>query len=143
MSERYVRPTIAGWLLPTLVAPWLSVYAAVTAYAALGVDWGLFGKVAGWALGMVVATAWTFVYCAVLVAVDLLLLAVRVRTLPTGGKGWLAALASPLVAFASYAVAPPHTFWRNGAWGVALAVALPMLAAAFVFRVVLGRKPLR
>ncbi len=33
MPPRYVRPTVGGWLTPTLIAPWLSAYASVTALA--------------------------------------------------------------------------------------------------------------
>ena len=99
MSERYVRPTVAGWLTPTLIAPWISVYGAVTAFAALGVDWGLFGKIAGWAVGMLVGSVWAFVFCLMLMLVDLALLAVRVRTLPAGKRGWGTALAAPLMVF--------------------------------------------
>lgn len=143
MSERYVRPTAAGWLTPTLIAPWISVYGAVTAFAALGVDWGLFGKVAGWAVGMVVGSVWAFVFCSMLVLVDLALLVVRTRTLPTGKRGWGTALAAPLMVFGIYGVAPPHTFWSYGGWGVAAAVLVPMVAVAVLVRIVGGMKPPR
>jgi hypothetical protein len=144
MSERrYVRPTALGWLTPTLIAPWISVYGAVTAYAALGVDWGLFGKVAGWAVGMLVGSLWAFAFCLVLVAVDVALLAVRVRTLPSGKRGWLSALAAPLAVFGIYGMAPPHTFWRYGGWGVAAAVVAPMVIVALGLRVFAGQKPPR
>ena len=83
-AERYVRPTVAGWLTPTLIAPWISVYTAVTAIAVLGIDYGLFGKVVGWAVGMLVGSVWAFVFCTLLVLVDLTLLGVKVRTLPAG-----------------------------------------------------------
>ena len=86
MAERYVRPTVAGWLTPTLIAPWISVYGVVTAVAALGIDRGLFGKVLGWTVGMVVGSVWAFVFCTLLVLVDLALLGVKVRTLPAGKR---------------------------------------------------------
>lgn len=141
MSEqRYVRPTIAGWLTPTLIAPWLSVYSAITAYAVLGVDWGLFGKVAGWAVGMLVGSVWAFAFCIVLMLVDVALLAVRVRMLPTGRAGWASAFLSPLAVFGIYGAAPPHTFWRHGGWGVGAAVLLPMLVVAIASRIFTGRR---
>jgi hypothetical protein len=143
MSERYVRPTVAGWLTPTLIAPWVSVYAAVTAFAVLGVDWGLFGKIAGWAFGMLVGSVWALAFCMMLVVVDLALLAVRVRTLPAGKRGWGATFLAPLMVFGIYGVAPPHTFWRYGGWGVAAAVVAPMALVAIVSRVMAGRKPPR
>lgn len=143
MSERYVRPTVAGWLTPTLIAPWVSVYGAVTAYAALGVDWGLFGKVAGWAVGMLVGSVWAFAFCLMLVLVDVLLLGIRVRTLPAGKRGWLTGLVSPLMVFGVYGVAPPHTFWPYGWWGVAAAVLAPMFVVALLVRIFGGQKTLR
>lgn len=143
MSERYVRPTVAGWLAPTLLAPWISVYGAITAYAALGLEWGRFGKIAGWAAGMLVGSVWAFVFCAMLVAIDVMLLAVKARTLPAGRRGWLGALAAPFAVFAVYSVVPPHTFWPYGAWSVAAAVLVPMFAVALVVRVFSGSKPPR
>ncbi|MBX3215904.1 MAG: hypothetical protein KF850_27945 [Labilithrix sp.] len=143
MSERYVRPTVAGWLTPTLIAPWISVYGAVTAFAALGVDWGLFGKIAGWAVGMLIGSVWAFAFCFMLILVDVALLAVRVRTLPAGKRGWGTALAAPLMVFGIYGVAPPHTFWQYGGWGIAAAILAPMALVALVVRVFAGQKPLR
>jgi hypothetical protein len=143
MSERYVRPTVGGWLAPTLLAPWISVYGAVTAYAALGLDWGRFGKVAGWAAGMLVGSVWAFTFCLILILVDVLLLAVRVRTLPAGKKGWLGTLVAPLMVFGIYGVAPPHTFWPYGWGGVAAAVFAPMALVAILVRVFAGQKPPR
>lgn len=143
-TRKYVRPTVAGWLTPTLLAPWLSMTAAVTAFAALGVDWGLFGKVAGWAVGMLVGGVWAFVYCTLLVLVDLLLLGVKVRTLPAGGRGFATAFLSPLAIFGVYAVAPPHTFWAYGGfWGVGAAVLVPMLVVGLGTRLFAGIKPPR
>ncbi len=143
MSERYVRPTVAGWLTPTLIAPWLSMSAAVTAFAALGVDWGLFGKVAGWAVGMIAGSIWSFVYCLMLIVVDLMLLGVKVRTLPAGARGWGLSFLSPLMVFGVYAVAPPYTFWPYGWWTVAGVTLAPMLVVALLTRIFAGRKPLR
>lgn len=142
MTERYVRPTVAGWLTPTLIAPWISAYGAVTAIALLHLD-GLFGKVIGWALGMLVGSVWAFVFCTLLVLVDVVLLAVKVRTLPSGKLGWATGLLSPLVVFAAYAVVPPYKFYAAGPWAVAAAVLAPMLLVAIVARVLAGRKPLR
>lgn len=139
-TERYVRPTIGGWLAPTLIAPWISVYGAVTAFAALGVDWGLFGKIAGWAVAMFVGSVWAFAFCLVLMLVDVALLAVRVRTLPTGRRGWVSAFAAPLAVFGIYGIVPPHTFWRHGTAGVGAAILVPMLVVAVGMRIVAGRR---
>ena len=142
-EQRYVRPTVGGWLRPTLIGPWISVYGAVTAAAALGIDRGLFGKVVGWTLGMVIGTAWTFVFCLTLILVDVALLAVKIRTLPSGKKGWGAALLSPFAVFGIYAAAPPYQFIKYGPWAIVGAVLAPMLVVAIVARVFAGQKPLR
>jgi len=144
MSEkRYVRPTVAGWLTPTLIAPWMSVYGAVTAIAALGIDRGLFGKVLGWTLGMLVGSVWAFVFCALLLVVDLALLGVKVRTLPVGKRGWALSFLSPLLVLGTYVAVPPYKFYAAGPWAIAAAVAIPMIAVAFGTRLFAGSKPLR
>jgi len=116
---------------------------AVTAFALLGIDWGLFGKIAGLAVGLLVGSVWAFTYCTMLVIIDLLLLGVKVRTLPAGLRGWGASLVSPLAVFGVYGVLRPHTFWPYGWWTVAAVVLVPMLVVAIVTRVFAGRKPLR
>ena len=143
MAERYVRPTVAGWLTPTLIAPWLSVYGAVTAIAALGIDRGLFGKVLGWTVGMLVGSVWAFVFCALLLLVDLALLGVKVRTLPAGKRGWALSFLSPLLVLGTYVAVPPYKFYAAGPWAIAAAVAIPMIAVAIGTRVFAGTKPLR
>lgn len=143
MAERYVRPTVAGWLTPTLIAPWLSVYGAVTAIAVLGIDHGLFGKVLGWTVGMVVGSVWAFVFCTLLVIVDLLLLGVKVRTLPAGKRGWATAFLSPIACLGAYVAVPPYKFYAAGPWAIAAAVAVPMIVVAIAGRVFGGTKPPR
>jgi len=143
MAERYVRPTVAGWLTPTLIAPWISVYGAVTALAALGIDRGLFGKVLGWAVGMAAGTVWAFAFCTILVVVDLLLLGIRVRTLPTGKRGWGTAFLAPLAVFAVYGAVPPYKYYAYGPWAIVAAIVAPMVVVGIAARVFGGQKPLR
>jgi hypothetical protein len=143
MAERYVRPTVAGWLTPTLIAPWISVYGAVTAIVALHLDYGLVGKVFGWTLGMLVGSAWAFVFCTLLVVVDLALLGVKVRTLPAGKRGWALSFLSPLAVLGTYVAVPPYKFYAAGPWAIAGAVLVPMVVVAIASRVFAGRKPLR
>jgi hypothetical protein len=142
-EQRYVRPTVAGWLTPTLLAPWISVYGAITAFVALGLDKSLFGKGVAWVGGMVAGSMWAFAFCTVLVLTDLLLLGVRVRTLPAGRRGWGTALLAPFAVLAIYMAAPPHQFYRAGPWAVIAAVVAPMIAVAFASRVAFGMKPPR
>lgn len=143
MGERYVRPTVGGWLRPTLLGPWISVYAAITAAVLLGVDAGVIGKVLGWAVLMAVGSVWTFVFCIFLVVTDLALLAVKIRTLPNGKRAWLTTTLSPLAVFGIYRVAPPHTFYNYGPWAVVAAILVPMFVVASAVRLFAGAKPLR
>ncbi|MCL2777601.1 MAG: hypothetical protein FWD73_06320 [Polyangiaceae bacterium] len=134
---------MGGWLLPALVAPWISVYVAVTAVATFGIERGVFGKVLGWALGMLVGSVWAFVYCLIGIAVDLALLSVKLRTLPIGRRAWISGLASPLVVFGVYTLAPPYTFYPLGIQAVLFAILIPMATVVLVGRVVAGQKPPR
>jgi hypothetical protein len=142
-AKGYVRPTVAGWLTPTLIAPWISVYTAVTAAAVLGIDRGLFGKVLGWTVGMLVGSVWAFVFCGLLVLTDLVLLGIKIRTLPAGKRGWAASFLSPLAVFTAYVAVPPYKFYPAGPWAIAAAVVIPMIVVAIVTRVFSGTKPPR
>lgn len=142
-EQRYVRPTVAGWLTPTLIAPWVSVWGAITAFVTLGLDKGLFGKSVAWLVGVTAGSIWAFVYCAILIAVDLALLTVRVRTLPAGKRGWGTAFLSPLAVFGVYTAIPPYQYYKMGPWAVGAALLVPMLAVAIGSRVMFGQKPPR
>lgn len=142
-EQRYVRPTVAGWLTPTLLAPWISVYGAITAFVALGLDRSLFGKGVAWVAGMIAGSIWAFAFCAVLIVTDLLLLTVRVRTLPAGRRGWGTSFLSPFAVLAVYMAVPPYQFYKAGPWAVLAAVVVPMIAVAVTSRVAFGQKTLR
>jgi len=141
-TEKYVRPTVAGWLTPTLIAPWIASYASTAAFLALGVDFGKWHS-AAWVVGLIFAGVFAFTFSLLLVILDLLLLAVRVRTFSTGGKAWLGTFVTVPAIFACYVAVPPHKFWATGGWGVAAAVLIPMFIGALGLRIFAGRKPLK
>lgn len=141
-TEKYVRPTIAGWLTPTLIAPWIASYASTAAFLALGVDFGKW-HTAAWVVGLVFAGVFAFTFSLLLVLLDLLLLGVRLRTFSTGGRAWLGTFITVPAIFACYVAVPPHKFWATGGWGVAAAVFIPMLVGALGLRIFAGRKPLK
>ena len=143
MAQKYVRPTVGGWLRPTLIAPWITVYSAVTLGVLLGLDWGRAGKVAAWAAGMLAGSVWTFAFCLMLVLVDLSLLAVKVRTLPAGRGGWMAAFLAPLPPMAVYTLLPWKQLSMSGPWTLAAAILIPMAIQAILVRIVSGQKPPR
>jgi hypothetical protein len=92
---------------------------------------------------MLVGSVWAFTFCTLLVVVDLLLLGVKVRTLPAGKRGWAISLLSPLAVFASYVAVPPYKFYASGPWAIGAAVLVPMVVVAIASRVLAGAKPLR
>jgi hypothetical protein len=135
----YVRPSIAGWLLPTTVGTFVAAYGAVSLYAALGPLPDLVPRAAFWIVGMAIATGWSLVYVLLQSIVDLALLAIRVRTLVNGKIAWLSALVAPLVPIATYVAYSPHKWWKLGPWAVAIAVVVPMLVSALGVRLVAAK----
>lgn len=142
-TPRYVRPTLGGWFRPAFFGPWLGATSVVTAFCALGLDLGLFGKVVGWSVGMLVASIWATAYVIVLLVTDVLLLAVRVRTLPTGRRAWATSVLAPALVLGAYRLVPPHGFYKSGPWAVLAAALAPMLVVALVTRLVAGARPPR
>jgi hypothetical protein len=139
-TERYNRPTIKGWMAPLLVAPWASIYAAVSLFSAFGPEFKYVNRWVVWGIGMLAGTIVSFAYMLLLALVDILLLAIRVRQLPSGGKAWLNSFASPLAFLASYAVLRPWNYWKGGPWVVLAMVVVPMVVTAIVSRVAFGIK---
>jgi hypothetical protein len=140
-EERYVRPSIAGWLVPTTVGTFVSAYAATSLYAAFGPLPDLVPRTVFWVVGMAIATGWALVFVLLQSVVDLALLTVRVRTLANGKAAWGSALVAPIIPLVSYAMYSPHKWWKLGPWAVVIAVLAPMLVSAIVVRVALGKKP--
>jgi hypothetical protein len=137
----YKRPSIAGWLAPVLVAPFVAAYASVAAYAYLGPLPDLVPRTAFLVVGLAVASLWAPLFAVIQGLVDLALLAIRLRMLENGGRAWLRAFVAPLLPLASYAVYSPHNWWKLGPWTVVAAILVPMLLSAVAVRVVSGKRP--
>ena len=140
-NERYVRPSIAGWLLPTTVGTFLSSYGAVSLYAAVGPLPDLVPRAVFWVVGMAVATAWSLAFVLIQSVVDMALLAIRVRTLVNGKTAWLSAIIAPLLPLATYTVYSPHKWWKLGPWAVIGAMLVPMIVSAIAVRLFVAKKP--
>jgi len=140
-EERYVRPTIGGWIRPVIFGPGLGIYTAVSLYAAFGPGGGLVGRWGQWALGMLVGTLVSTVYVLVLALVDVALLSLRLRVLPTGRGAWAMSAGSPLLVLLSYAVRSPFSYYRYGPWAIAAAFLAPMLVCALAVRLLGGKRP--
>jgi hypothetical protein len=140
-DDRYVRPSVAGWLLPTTLGTFVSAYGAVSLYAAMGPLPELVPRIAFWVVGMAVATGWALVFVLLQSVVDLALLAVKFRTLANGKSAWLAAFVAPLFPIATYVAYSPHKWWKLGPWAVVIAMLVPMLVSAVGIRVFAAKKP--
>lgn len=140
MSEPYRRPQIASWLVPASVGPFVAAYVAAVITAFLGpVDGHLRWVVL--VIGLAVATLWASLYVLLSTLLDVGLLAIKVRTLPTGKIGWLQSVAAPGASIGSYAIIQPHKWLTLGPWAVAIALAAPPLVAILGTRVFFGKKP--
>ena len=140
-SPTYKRPSIAAWLLPTMVGPFLAMATAVGLYAWLGPLGDLVPRSVFLVVGLLVGSLWAFVYSLVAGLTDLALLAVKVRTLPNGKTAFLSSFLAPLAALATYAVYSPHKWYKFGPWAIVGALLVPLVVAAVGSRVVAGRKP--
>jgi hypothetical protein len=139
-TERYVRPTVAGWLAPLMVGPWVSTYGAVSLYAAFGPDHEYVNRWVKWVVGMGFGTLYAAFFVLALAIVDVLLLSLRQRVLPTGRNAWLMATGTPLAGIASYVFMSPLKFYKYGPWAVAAAIVLPVVLSSFTVRIAAGQK---
>lgn len=139
-DTRYLRPSIASWGAP-MVAPFITITAAVALYAAFGPAIPYVPRIAVGIVGVLIGGALGMIYVGMLALIDVMLLAIRVRQLPTGKSAWATSALSPLAFLASYAVLKPWTYWRGGPWTVLAMVLVPMVVTAFASRLVRGKRP--
>lgn len=137
----YKRASIAGWIFPLVIAPFVAAYGSVAAYSYLGPLPDYVPRTAFLVVGLAVASLWAPIFAVIQGAVDLLLLAVRFRALENGLRAWarsFLAAALPLVSYMAYS---PHKWWKLGPWSVGIAMLVPMVISAIVVRLFLGRRP--
>ncbi len=137
-SERYERPQIGKWMVPAMFGPWLSMSTAASLYAAFGPEQRFIGRWGVWAIGMIAGALLATVFTLIQVLVDVLLLALRQRRLPTGKAAWLMAFGAPFTVVGSYALLSPVDLYKYGPWAIVGALLAPMILAAFGVRVVVG-----
>jgi hypothetical protein len=135
-----VLPAAWLYLRPALLGPLATISAVVTVSVLLGyTDPLVGGPFANWLFGMFVGT---FVACGmtgVLMLVDIVLLRLGVRRLPTGRRAWGGACATTLGALVGYEIWPPggHPIGAR----FLLAMLGPGLVIAAALRLALGRRP--
>lgn len=130
---------LTSWMGPTFVGTMLSTWASVALYVALGKPGPVFGfPELTWLLAFAIATPIAVALSTTMLVVDVFLLKFKLRTLPTGGAGWLMALLSPIPVIATYlALRPSISF---GVSGLLLAIFGPMLGSALMVRLVVGKR---
>ena len=142
-KQTYKRPTLTGWAAPLFVGPFLSMVAAVSLFAWLGPEWKYVSRWVVFGVGLAAGSIVSFVYTLLLGLIDVLLLAVRVRTLPTGKNAWLASFGSTLAFLGSYLLIKPWAMYKAGPWVVVGALVVPMLVSAIAARVLYGARVLK
>jgi hypothetical protein len=122
---------LGRWLVPALFGPILALWIFVTIAVLLGhyePKWGRWGS---WVVGMVFGTLMGGTQGIFLLMIDAVLLRLRKRLLPMGGRAWLMGMAAPFLVFLVWRV------WRPGdAVGVMLWVrmVLPMVGTGLALR---------
>ncbi|MCA9596843.1 MAG: hypothetical protein KC776_26185 [Myxococcales bacterium] len=132
--RRYGIERLGRWLWPASLGPMLGAWLLAWARTAHGGGggWSLFGWLA---LGSAVAGALTVS----LVAVDFLLLLFRLRTPPTGRRGWLSSAAAPLPFALLWQWFHPPLLSSPARHVITLAALL--LSTALIVRLVASPKP--
>jgi len=128
---------LASWIGPTYVGAIASSWVAITAYLFLAKPNPVLGNPwLTWLILVAVATPIASVLATTMVVVDVLLLKLKVRALPTGKPAWGMALLAPVpVAAALWYLLPGSA---ASATALALSVAAPVLASALAVRLSLG-----
>jgi len=133
----------APWLRPTLLGPFITLFGLVSvSHALLGgaADALLLAghEFDTWLVAMLFAGMIASPIVVSLIVADVMLLAAKMRRLPTGFGAWLGSLLAPFALFFAWHLVGDHGETMLGA---VLAFALPFPASALAIRFVLGRKP--
>ncbi len=127
------------WLLPTLLGPLLTMWGLATFLSMLiGAAAATNGTVDTWAVLMMYATLIGSAIGVITVGIDVTLLKLKWRCLPTGGRAWLASMLTPLLVY---------MLWTQLWWlpqtevGVVMFIMLPMVGCSFGTRMVFGTRP--
>lgn len=127
------------WLKPTLLGPLFTLW-TLTTLGAVMVGMGALsgGRIDTWLLGMLWASFFGSALGVLLVGVDVLLLKLKWRQLPTGARAWLSSCLTPFVVFFVWTL----PFWPQPETilGVFTFITLPMAGAAFATRLLFGAR---
>jgi hypothetical protein len=122
--------TFTPWLRPTLLGPLLTLWTLTTLGSVLvGMEALSGGRFDNWLVGMLWVSFFGCALGVILIAVDVLLLKLGWRQLPTGGRAWISSCLTPLAVFFIWTL----PFWPQPetVLGLVAFLTLPMFAASF------------
>ncbi|HJL16442.1 MAG TPA: hypothetical protein RMH99_12345 [Sandaracinaceae bacterium LLY-WYZ-13_1] len=137
--------SFAPWLKPTLLGPLMTMW-ILTTLGSMTIGSMTLGDVVlsgdrldAWAVGMLWSTFFGSTLGVMGVAVDVLLLRMTWRRLPTGARAWLPSILAPFGVFFIWTLPflpPPET-----AVGLVAFITAPMVVATFALRMLFGTRP--
>lgn len=132
--------SFGDWLKPTLLGPLLTTWGLTTLGSLLvGMHALSGGRFDSWLTGMLIASFFGAGLGVLLVGVDVLLLRLKLRQLPTGARAWMSSLLAPLGVFFLWSLPffpPPESVL-----GTVLFIVGPMAGACFGARMLFGQRP--
>ena len=132
--------SFSPWLKPTLLGPLITLWSLTTLGSlTLGMATITGDRIDSWAVGMLWASFFGSGLGVLGVGVDVLLLRMKWRRLPTGPRAWIPSVLSPFgVAFIwGLPFLPPP----ESVVGLVLFITAPMIAATFALRMLFGQRP--
>lgn len=127
-----------AWLRPTLFGPFLTMWTLATVSALLGAQQMLLGyRFDSWVTAMLIGSFLASGMAVLLLTADVVLLKWKKRMLPMGQRAWTSSCATPLATMGLWSVWPGPV--DSVAW-IAVAIVVPMIAAAFGMRFLLGKR---
>ena len=127
------------WLQPTLLGPLLTLWGLATFLSMLiSAAAATNGTVDTWAVLMMWATLIGSAIGVITVGVDVLLLKLKWRALPSGGRAWLASMLTPVLVYVLWT----QLWWLPESEMTFVAfILLPMVGCSFATRMLFGTRP--
>jgi hypothetical protein len=132
-----VVTSLRAWLLPTVLGPFVTTWAIVSALLLLSGQVAIFGaRLDTWVFAFFITGLIAAGQVVWLLLADWILLRSKLRRLPIGGTAWSSLLAPPVL-FTSWMIPVPVSSLA----GVLLWITATMAITAFVVRFIVGRSP--
>ncbi|HJK89365.1 MAG TPA: hypothetical protein RMH85_34210 [Polyangiaceae bacterium LLY-WYZ-15_(1-7)] len=134
---------LGPWARPTLLGPFLPLWALVTWATWQAELEGVFDAqpffdVETWAQAMLIVSGFAAVVAFHLVVADVLLLRAKLRQLPTGFRGWIGSMLAPFATVLAWSLLPGGD--GGGVLGAVLLLVAGFFLGAFAVRLVFGKR---